>query len=152
MKKAICAEKLCPPTWPIGWLFPPVAMPPGWPRTLYPKQHLQVEACAGGEFVVRVLNEFDEDDDELNGELLYIRAYDGEKQIRLRQDPTGPWYDSAFFPVRNYLHRHHGIAERLSFDVERIGKRRKTLNVLFDVWGVTPRFGTGIPLKVSELK
>lgn len=150
--KILCAPGVKPPLWPTGWPFPPdKSLPPGYPHRSFYAQKLHVFNCADDEYVIQVRNVFGEDDDELNGQLLHVRAFDGEGHIRLRQTPAGPWYESAVFPIRNYLNAHNGIAEKVFFDLARVKKKHKTLNVLFDLWGFTPRMGVGVQLKVSEL-
>lgn len=138
-----------PKDWPTGWNFPALPWPPGWPRSIVYENHIVASADELGGFVFQCVNEFDEDDDSLNGEMLFVRAYDGEKLIRLRPDMESPWYGGAFLKIGKILHGHCGAKANLYFDVQRMSG--DVLMVIADVYGVTPRHGTGIPVKAEKL-
>jgi hypothetical protein len=142
-------QKEAPIYWPSNWTFPAPPWPPGWPRSLTLETRIIASLDDMGGFLFDCQNEFGEADDTLVGECLNVRAYDGDKLIRLRPDKDGPWYDAAMLSVERLVRGHCGAVATLFFDVDRVAG--DVLMVIADVYGVTPRHGTGVPVKVEKL-
>jgi len=108
-----------PPDWPSVWTFPrDVSWPPGWPKKSKRRFDVQIDAKINcGILSVRVIDRYDEDSDELDGEYLRVIAGTDSGAIRLQRDGDGSlWHKGALIQVCPYGAGEHGFEVRLNFD------------------------------------
>lgn len=92
--------------WPLGWKFPGPPWPPGWPRTDPLSVHLDVGIHPLVTHSHRVLfscmirDEFNELTDQLDGEMIALKANAHGDTIRLREaDGDGTWSSNVLLKV-----------------------------------------------------
>lgn len=116
----IVPEGATPPGWPAGWEFiPGGAMPPGWGgvRVLPEGVRLVVVVSSDGvNHTIRVVDEYNEDTDELNGHLILIEAANDRGPVRVKISNTGQWTKRVLYQIAALKAGGFGISTPLYFE------------------------------------
>jgi hypothetical protein len=123
-----------PRDWPRNWVFPAEAWPPGYPLPYTGRAWLKA-TFSNDILSVRVVDEYDEETDELNGHFVHVLAAQSDetgaiKVIRLRQGDNDTWSKQALFKIYG-AH----VDEWIEFDRDRM--QGQELTIFISVYGMT---------------
>jgi hypothetical protein len=131
-------EGVFPLDWPTVWEFPSSICPPGYPKARPEKLYLDA-SYDNGVMSVRVLNEFCEEVDELNGYFLQVYGLAGGKVVRMRANSSSKWFEAGVFLIKD------GVSTELHFETERVNEHQYF--IIVGLYGYDEGFGTAIEVK-----